>query len=93
MQGTATEKVHGGKLVRVSVDYGRSINYAKITGDFFMHPEESITDIENCLRGIDRDAQQEHIAKKIKEVVLSNGIVLVGVTEDAIARVVKEAMK
>lgn len=93
MQGTAAEKIPGGKLVRVKVDYGNSINDVKITGDFFLHPEESITKIESCLRGIDRNLEQNVIVEKIKNVVDSNGIILVGITEDAIAKTLKEAMK
>lgn len=93
LQGVATEKVPGGKLVRAKVDYGYSVNSVEITGDFFMHPEEKLMEIENSLRGIDREMTQEKMAERIKQAVDSHGIILVGVTEDAIARVVRAAIK
>lgn len=91
--GTAELKVPGGKLVKVQVDYNQKINGVKITGDFFLHPEEAITKIESCLVGLYRDSRQEAIEKEVRNVVVSNGLSLIGITEDAIARVVKEAMK
>ena len=42
MHGEATEKVPGGKLLRIKVDYEDKINTVVITGDFFAHPEECI---------------------------------------------------
>lgn len=93
MQGVAAEKVQGGKLVRVRVDYGEKINDVKITGDFFLHPEEGIADMEKSLSGLEKNIQEEEIADKIREVVRSKDITLIGVTEDAVARLVKEAMK
>lgn len=92
MKGSATHKVPGGKLVRASVDYGWSINEVKLTGDFFLHPEESIEHIEEVFRGIDKNTSHEKMAQLIKDAVDSKGIVLIGVTEDAIAGVVREAI-
>ena len=93
MKGIATYKVPGGKLVRVKVDFAHSINEVSVTGDFFMHPEEGVADIENCMRGMDSDAPEEKISGRIRDTVSSKGIVMIGVTEDTIARLVKEAMK
>lgn len=91
--GRAAEKIHGGKLVKAEVDFAHSVNSVKITGDFFLHPEESIEKIERCMRGMDSDLTQEKVADMVKRTVESHGIILFGVTEDAIARVVKQAME
>jgi lipoate-protein ligase A len=91
--GKAAEKVHGGKLVKAEVDFAHSVNYVKITGDFFLHPEESIEKIEKCMRGMDSDLTHDRVADMIKRTVESHGIILFGVTEDAMARVVKKAME
>ena len=50
--GKAEYKVAGGKLVRVQLikKEGR-IEKLKITGDFFLHPEELIEDLEKALVG------------------------------------------
>ena len=92
MEGTAMEKVPGGKLVRARVNYDQKIKIVKITGDFFLHPEEAIVKIEECMAGFDKNVDQGYLAEKIREVVRSEGVQLIGVTEDAIARVVKGAM-
>lgn len=93
MNGVATYKVPGGKLVRVKVDFAHSINDVGVTGDFFMHPEEGVMEIERCVRGMDGDASEADIAGRIRDTVNSKGIIMIGVTEDTIARLVREAMK
>ena len=48
----AEYKVAGGKLVRVQlVKKDSMIEKVKITGDFFLHPEELIEDLEEALVG------------------------------------------
>ena len=52
-RGKAINKVAGGKLIKVSlgVEDGRIVDI-KVTGDFFMHPEEKIEELENTLTGV-----------------------------------------
>ncbi|MBS7658535.1 MAG: lipoate protein ligase C-terminal domain-containing protein [Candidatus Bathyarchaeia archaeon] len=46
-------KVPGGKLIKVFVSIKNGvIEEIKITGDFFLHPEESIEILEEKLKGI-----------------------------------------
>ena len=48
MQGVHTEKVEGGKLVRVKVEYNpedKLIEDVQVHDDFFIYPEEFIDDI------------------------------------------------
>jgi lipoate-protein ligase A len=92
MQGVATEKVPGGKLLRIKVDYDDKINNVKITGDFFIHPEESVTEIENLLKGTKKDEDEKIIADKISKLVFQKNIQLVGIDPVAISRVTKAAM-
>jgi lipoate-protein ligase A len=91
--GRAAHKVHGGKLIKAEVDFAHSVNYVKLTGDFFLYPEEAIEKIEASMRGMDADLTDGDIAQRIKRVVEEHNIILFGVTEDAIAKVVKEAMR
>ena len=50
--GKAEYKVAGGKLIRVQlVKKGSRIEKLRITGDFFLHPEELIEDLEKALVG------------------------------------------
>jgi lipoate-protein ligase A len=46
-------KVPGGKLIKVSASIRNGlIEEIKITGDFFLHPEESIEALEEKLKGV-----------------------------------------
>ena len=53
------EKVEGGKLLVIKVDFGDKIEKVDITGDFFAHPEESIKEIEKRLAGIKKDFDEK----------------------------------
>jgi hypothetical protein len=45
-------KVTGGKLLKCQLTLHKDvITTLKITGDFFLYPEETITDLETCLLG------------------------------------------
>ncbi len=64
-------KVKGGKLLRCSIEIENGkIKRARITGDFFMHPEEKIDDFEKMLEGVeyDADALNKKINKFFEEV-------------------------
>jgi lipoate-protein ligase A len=48
--GKAEYKVEGGKLVKAQVEKGDGwILRVKITGDFFIHPEEFLEELEEAL--------------------------------------------
>lgn len=74
-------KVSGGKLIRVEGKIENDIlKEIKITGDFFLHPEQGIESIENSLQG--RKLRREELEKEIKEVVQRENLQLVGVSEE-----------
>ena len=53
-EGRADYKVPGGKLIRVRVQYSDSIiEKVRFYGDFFIHPEEAVEELENRLAGKD----------------------------------------
>lgn len=93
MKGRASRKVEGGKLLKVNVETGYIIENVKITGDFFLHPEESIEDIENAVLNCHMSDSEGMICEQIKKVVKDKNIQLVGITSEAIASVVKEAFR
>lgn len=52
--GNCTMKVPNGKLLKVTVEFeGNVIEKVQIKGDFFIHPEESIDELETTLKGVD----------------------------------------
>ena len=58
-------KVNMGKLLKcaIRIDENRIIKDIKISGDFFMHPEEKIDTLENILKDIHVDEIEEKIKK------------------------------
>ncbi|MBM3229095.1 lipoyl synthase [Candidatus Parvarchaeota archaeon] len=63
-----------GKLLKVFVEYDNHIRKIKITGDFFLHPEEKIVEIEQGLVGV--EANQAAVNQRLS--VLLKGIDVFG---------------
>jgi len=58
--------VPGGKLVRVKLEVeNNQISKASVTGDFFMHPEDFITKIEETLTNLPENSTQEELEDKL----------------------------
>ncbi|MFH1849221.1 MAG: lipoate protein ligase C-terminal domain-containing protein [archaeon] len=83
MEGKNIYKVPGGKLVKVDLAYGETIQKIRITGDFFMHPEEAIETIERELVGC--KLSLDELDKKIAEVVSANDIQTFGINSRELA--------
>ena len=93
MEGMSVEKIKGGKLVRIKVGYEERINHVKIMGDFFLHPEESIEDIEKSMVGLSVDATESDLISKINTAIAAKNIEMIGIDTESIARLVKGAMQ
>ncbi|MBU4222635.1 MAG: lipoate--protein ligase family protein, partial [Euryarchaeota archaeon] len=50
----AKQKVKEGKVVKVEVDCDELIRKVRITGDFFLHPEDILEEIEKSMVGLVR---------------------------------------
>ena len=84
-------KVPGGKLLKISLESDHDqIKSIQIMGDFFLHPEESITELEERLRGA---KLSEGILIEIIEKFLSKpDVVLLGATSNDIAKAILMAL-
>jgi hypothetical protein len=61
-------KIPGGKLVKIQVEIENfRIKKIKINGDFFVHPEEAIVEIENFLVGKEINSVEKSLGKFLKE--------------------------
>ena len=68
ISATTTSKL--GKIVKINLSYKQEsqvIHSIKITGDFFIHPEEIIEELEQKLCGI--KLEREDLKKKIQQVL------------------------
>jgi lipoate-protein ligase A len=89
----ASQKVREGKLVKVEVECDGFIQKIKITGDFFLHPEDALETIEKNILGLGKDASAEAIASRINEIVEANDVQMMGISTESLALVIREALK
>ena len=78
MIGKSEVKVQGGKLIRVECDIHERSNVVIrliITGDFFLHPEEAIEELESSLLML--RAEPEILNSRIQS-FFAKGYILVG---------------
>lgn len=88
--GKAEYKVEGGKLVKVQLQKtGKAIGKIKITGDFFLHPEELIEELEKRLEG--RLLDEQDLAQHIKDLLEKNEAVMLGASPEDFARCIMMA--
>jgi lipoate-protein ligase A len=81
--GNCTYKVPNGKLIKVTVEHeeGKIIKVL-IRGDFFIHPEESIDDLELALKGV--DFNRKTATEVVSNFFLVDEIVAFGITPQAL---------
>ncbi len=89
----ARQKVKEGKLVKVEIEYDGAIRKVKITGDFFLHPEETLEKIEQSMIGWRKDATVESMAQNIRRIAQTHDAVMIGISPESLALVIKEAIK
>ncbi|HEX9013355.1 MAG TPA: hypothetical protein VF813_07555 [Anaerolineaceae bacterium] len=90
--GSSTRKIPGGKLVRVDVRAGSRVEWVKITGDFFLHPEETLDQIEACLTGAGIPLDQPGLTQCIEACLRENQAELLGASPADIVSVLQEAV-
>lgn len=80
----ASTKVEGGKFVQLKVEDGE----VTLAGDFFVYPEEAVTDLEAIVaEHLDDPAA---VRTAIRDHVEDRDVELLGVTPDAIADLAAE---
>ena len=89
----AKQKVKEGKLIKVEVECDESIKKLRITGDFFLHPEDALDAIEKSMLGLEKDVSMETIASKINGIVKAHDAQMIGISPESLALVIKEALK
>jgi lipoate-protein ligase A len=86
------EKIPGGKLVCIEVTAsGDKVRKLKITGDFFLHPEDAIEKLEGALSGSPLSLGEADAAARFASAL--GEAVLVGVTPRDLARLFRKAVE
>jgi lipoate-protein ligase A len=94
------EKIAGGKLVCIEVwstdrsegQMPGTADRVRISGDFFLHPEDSIEELENSLVGLPLDSDESEIESRIMRSLGKRDASLVGVSPKDIARLFVKAV-
>jgi lipoate-protein ligase A len=86
-------KVPGGKLVVVDLHVvdGRLAD-VRVSGDFFLEPDEALPAIDRALTGLPVASDATHIAAAVTG-ALPEGAVLLGFSADSVATAVRRALK
>ncbi len=85
-------KIPGGKMVCIKVEYSDRIERIEILGDFFLHPESAIDEMESSLVSANVNESMESLSRRISEAISRRGAELIGITPNAIAEVVLKAV-
>lgn len=81
--GRCVYKVPNGKLIKIMCEYeNEKIIKVQITGDFFIHPEESIDDLELALK--DKEYSRKTVSDIVSEFFSSDELVAFGITPKAV---------
>lgn len=92
MISRARKKVKEGKVIKVEVEYDEVIKNIRITGDFFLHPEDILNKIEKSIIGLNKTVNEEAIASNINRIIAAEDVQMIGISPESIAGLVKEAL-
>ena len=85
----AEYKIPGGKLLACTIETENNvITELKISGDFFMHPEESIGELEKAILGSKVDDYPE----KIRDFFEENRVTLFGIAVNDFIEIIRIAL-
>jgi lipoate-protein ligase A len=87
---TIDYKIPGGKMLKIKVNLeGKVIQSIAILGDFFLHPESTLDEIEERVVGC--TVSIELVTSEIQKVLDKNDAVLIGASALDIARAIEKA--
>lgn len=85
-------KVPGGKLVVVDLEVVDGVlRDVRLSGDFFLEPDDALEAIDAALTGLDADSDAAVVAGRVRS-ALPAGAVLLGFTPEAVATTVRRAV-
>ena len=89
---TIERKIPGGKLVRLEIAYSQRIENVKITGDFFLHPEEMLDILVKACIGLPIPFNADTLKKNLTLAMQNQNAQFIGVSIDDLISMLKEAV-
>lgn len=85
-------KTPGGKLVVVDFEKrDDKLSGVELSGDFFLYPEEALTDLTSALEGLSVELSESEIAERIR-MAMARDTQLLGSSPEGIATAVRRAL-
>ena len=85
-------KTPGGKLIAVDFEAADGkLRDVMVSGDFFLYPEEALTDITGALEGLSVELTEAEIAERVR-MAMPRGAELLGSSPEAIGAAVRRAL-
>lgn len=85
-------KTPGGKLVAVDFEVeDDTLRDVRLTGDFFLYPEEALADLTAALEGLSVELSESEIAEQVR-VAIPRDAELLGSSPEAIGAAVRRAL-
>lgn len=85
-------KTPGGKLVAVDLELEDGVlRNVVVSGDFFLYPEEALSDITGALEGLSVALSESEIAEQVR-MAMPRGAELLGSSPEAIGAAVRRAL-
>ena len=86
----AENKIKGGKLIRIECEIEEEIlKNIKFTGDFFLHPEEKLSELEDFLQGMKINEVNKNIISFLK----NNHVIFLGINVNDFSNIFENAIK
>ena len=92
MEKIIERKIPGGKLIRLEVLFSNNIEHIKITGDFFLHPEEMLEDIVNACSGLSLPMDGNELRCQLEKIRQDRAGQFIGVGIEDIVSMLEEAV-
>lgn len=80
-----------GKFLKITLDFDEVINEIVITGDFFAHPEESIDELQENLKGARTDPDE--IKSILEDFFEQKGVRMYGISVEGVFRGIMECLE
>ena len=85
-------KTPGGKLIAVDFDVeDDQLTNVMVSGDFFLYPEEALTNLTRALEGLAVELSEGEIAERVR-MALPRGAELLGSSPEAVGAAVRRAL-
>ena len=89
MESKVINKIPNGKLLKINLKYddlSNKIIDIKISGDFFIHPEESIDIIEEYLKNV--KLSEKNLKNKIESIIKEKSMEIIGFSSDDLVKTI-----